>query len=102
MNRRIFLVRSLHVPLAAGSAGLLVGCGEQAQQAAACVKDSELTTSERSLRASLQYEDVSHVPAQRCNGCAFFKGGDASCGHCEMVSGVVSASGHCASWSARA
>jgi High potential iron-sulfur protein len=91
IDRRIFLV--------AGSAWLAAGCGSK--PAATCVKEDELTSSERSLRASLQYTDVSPDTSKRCSGCAFFKSSDASCGHCEMLSGVVSATGRCASWSAR-
>ena len=101
MNRRIFIVRTLNAPLVAGSAWLLAGCGGQKQQGATCVNESELTTSDRSLRASLQYADVSKVPSERCAECAFFKGGEASCGYCEMLSGTVSATGHCESWSAK-
>jgi hypothetical protein len=99
MDRRIFLIRALGLPLITGSSWLAAGCSSK--PAATCVKEGDLTSSERSLRASLQYTDVSQDAAQRCSGCAFFKSSDASCGHCEMLSGLVSATGHCASWSAR-
>jgi hypothetical protein len=99
MDRRTFLVRGLGAPLVVGSAWLSAGCGSK--PSAGCVNEAELTASDQSLRQSLQYRDVSPNAAQRCSGCAFFKGGDASCGHCEMLSGIVSATGHCASWSAR-
>lgn len=101
MNRRRFLAHGLNAPLVAGAAWLLAGCNKQTQQGAACVDDAALTSSERSLRASLQYTDVTNDPSRRCDGCAFFKSDSASCGHCEMLSGIVSASGHCTSWSAK-
>lgn len=101
MNRRIFLAHSIKMPLVAGTGWLLAGCSKEAQQASACVDPSKLTPGERSLRESLRYVDVSNVPAQQCQGCAFFTGGEGGCGHCQMLSGAVSAKGYCTSWSAK-
>jgi High potential iron-sulfur protein len=71
-------------PLAGGRAG-----------AAACSDASS-----ESLRASLNYQDASPVPAQSCSACAFFTAGG-KCGNCSIMSDKVDPKGHCDSWSAK-
>lgn len=55
-----------------------------------------------SLRQSLSYADPSPYPDKNCNGCGFFKpNGDASCGHCDIMSGPTNGPAWCESWSER-
>lgn len=68
-----------------------------------CVDPDELSDSLRDMRESLDYTDTAGRTNQACNGCSFFKplkAGD-SCGHCEVLQGPVSATGHCVSWTKR-
>lgn len=80
-----------------------VGCGAGSDP---CATADSLSTSERSLRASFHYSPLSpHGEARRCQGCAFFRaapGAEAGCGECEILQGLVSAAGHCDSYSPRA
>jgi len=69
----------------------------------------ELSTSQRSLRQSLDFTEVSAVPVESCRACHFFTealSGRAEahepCGHCSILAGLVPGAGRCSSWSARA
>lgn len=61
----------------------------------ACVEPAS-----ESLRDSLSYMDPGPDSAQRCGGCDFFDN-SGTCGHCQIMSGPVSATGHCDSWAAK-
>jgi hypothetical protein len=54
-----------------------------------------------SLRESLHYTDAASNPAEACGACGFFTASDGGCGSCTIMSGSVSAKGHCDSWSAK-
>ena len=102
LTRRKFVVGSIQIPL--GSA-LLLGlqsCGgssENATTQAACANPDDMSSSEASLRSSLAYTPNSPDPAQNCAGCAYFNGGTAECGACNLLGGgQVNASGRCDSW----
>jgi hypothetical protein len=77
----------------------LAGCSKPA--ASACVDPAELTDAENQLRQSLSYTDQSPNKDQVCARCSFFKAAQA-CGHCSILSGPVSPTGHCNSWAAAA
>jgi hypothetical protein len=51
----------------------------------------------------MEYTESAADPAQVCGGCSFFKleSAGSSCGHCEVLRGKVSATGHCVSWTRR-
>jgi len=70
--------------------------GKRANAGASCTDPSS-----ESLRSSLHYSDTAPNAAQSCSGCGFFTAGNGGCGTCTIMSGSVSATGHCDSWSAR-
>jgi uncharacterized paraquat-inducible protein A len=84
---------------------LLGACsnGRQESAAAACVDPGSLTSSERSLRATVRYTERAENAQQSCKDCVFFHpaSADAACGRCDILSGTVNTTGHCISWSAR-
>jgi hypothetical protein len=71
------------------------------EAAASCTDPDDLSGAEVALRKSVEYTDFSSDDKKTCHGCAFFKTGTGGCGTCQIVSGLVSAAGHCTSWSAR-
>lgn len=75
----------------------------QDESAAACVDPSQLTSGERSLRTTVRYNDRAANAQESCVTCAFFhpESAGAGCGRCDILSGTVSATGHCTSWSAK-
>ena len=95
VTRRNLLRQASALPLVA--APLLGGC---ADNAATCVDPDLLGAGERQMRETLEYVDVTTIPAQTCANCQFFRAaGD--CGHCEILDGDVAAAGWCSSWAAR-
>lgn len=56
-----------------------------------------------SLRESLNYVDPAPDAKQQCGTCGFFAADEAkpSCGQCMIMSGAVSPTAHCESWSAK-
>jgi hypothetical protein len=70
--------------------------------AASCTDPDNLSGADLALRKSVEYTDLSSDEEKTCRGCAFFKTGSGGCGTCQILSGLVSAAGHCTSWSARA
>jgi hypothetical protein len=55
-----------------------------------------------SLRESLSYVDPAADAAQQCGTCGFFAAEEKqSCGQCMIMSGPVSRTAHCESWSAK-
>jgi High potential iron-sulfur protein len=83
---------SLAVVFAHGSTGL----------AADCTDPDDLSGADVILRKSVEYRDLSSDDKKTCRDCTFFKAGAEGCGTCQILSGRVSAAGHCTSWSARA
>jgi hypothetical protein len=102
ISRRTLLAGACQVS-ATTFLGLLGGCADK-KQAAVCADPDQLTESEMSIRASLQYTDQSPDLAKACGGCAYFpRAADtAECGNCQILNGPVHVKGHCTSWSARA
>ena len=102
ISRRTLLAGACQVPVAT-FLGLLGGCADK-KQSAVCSDPQQLTESEMSMRASLQYTDQTRDPAKACGGCAYFhRAADtADCGNCQILNGPVPVKGHCTSWSAKA
>jgi uncharacterized paraquat-inducible protein A len=95
LTRRTFLFRGVQLPAAMLVTHAAVG---------ACVDPDELSDSVQSMRDSLEYTDAAPDGKQSCNGCSYFQAqkAGASCGHCEVLHGAVSAKGHCVSWTKKA
>jgi High potential iron-sulfur protein len=70
--------------------------------AASCTDPDDLSGADIALRKSVEYTETSPDEKKTCRGCGFFKGGSGGCGSCQILGGLVSAAGHCTSWSARA
>lgn len=102
ISRRTLLAGACQVP-AATFLVLLGGCAAK-KQSSVCADPDQLTESEISLRASLQYTDQSPDPAKACGGCAYFHpaSNNAECGNCQILNGPVHVKGRCTSWSAKA
>ena len=55
-----------------------------------------------SLRESLSYVDPAPDAKQQCGTCGFFAAEEKqACGQCQIMSGPVSRTAHCESWSAK-
>src|ERR1700743_1246030 len=74
------------LPLASSVRAATASCVEPASEA---------------LRGGLSYMDPAANPQVACGACAFFKLSKDPCGQCEIMSGAVSAKGHCESWAPR-
>ena len=107
LNRRQFIARS-GVSLGVGAAALaaptlLTGCGNKVAQ---CADPEMMSAGERHMRATREYVAVSSNPDTQCKDCAFYwpdeneSGEVSSCAHCEIVGGMVNATGHCNAWAA--
>ena len=75
--------------------------GSEAAQAAACYDPAALPLSQKNRRRSLGYLETAADTARRCQGCAFFKAGEAGCGTCALLNGPVEAGASCGSFAAR-
>lgn len=104
LTRRKFVLSSIQIPLGGALTLGLQSCGggsENATTQTVCADPEAMSASEASMRSSLGYAPNSPDPAQNCAGCAYFKGGTAECGTCDLLGGAqVNASGRCDSWSA--
>ena len=102
LTRRKFVLGSIQIPLGGALALGLQSCGggsDNATTQTVCADPESLSASEASMRSSLGYTPNSPDPAQNCAGCAYFKGGTAECGACDLLGGgQVNASGRCNSW----
>jgi hypothetical protein len=96
--RRALLAIGIRFSLAV----VLLDCGTAFAAAAECTDPDDLSGADVALRKSVEYTDLSSDEKTTCRRCAFFKLGTGECGTCQVVSGLVSAHGHCTSWSARA
>jgi hypothetical protein len=93
-TRRRFLAAGIIAPLA-----LSFGAIAQADTTS-CGGDLPLTQKNR--RRALGYVEASGDEKRRCRLCAFFSGGDGSCGACQMLSGsLVNANAVCNSFAAK-
>ena len=96
-NRRKFLTWAAAAPFAAMAAGRALA------EAPACFNPDSLPMAQRGLRRSLGFVVNSADPKKRCDLCAFYKGGTAGCGTCQLLSGGPGAAGSvCASFAAKA
>lgn len=95
-GRRSLLTFGVRVSLA-----LAIANGRIAA-ASDCTDPDDLSGADVALRRSVEYTDSSSDDKKTCRGCTFFKAGANGCGTCQILSGRVSAAGHCTSWSARA
>lgn len=94
-GRRSLLTFGVRLSLAvAFASGIAAG--------AECADPDDLSGADVALRKSVEYTDFSTDDKKTCRGCMFFKAGTSGCGTCQILSGRVSAAGHCTSWSARA
>ncbi len=104
-SRRSFLKLGLKVSAVGIAAAALQACGSKpAADASACVDVGSLTSSEQSLRQSMNYAEKAPDATKSCSGCAFFTAGEggASCGSCEIFTGgPANPGGHCDSWAAK-
>lgn len=93
--------RRAAIGLMAAAAGLAGAGGASAQ---ACFDPQALPASDRSLRRTLKFQEVSRDPRRTCGLCAFFTAAQpSSCGKCAMLSGgPVSAMSVCDSWAPKA
>ncbi len=100
-TRRQLLAQAAKLVLVAAPLGLGLGC----RGSASCIDPDLLTTSDASLRASLNFTDHSPIgPEKDCLGCAFFHAvsqDSGDCGRCEIIQGPVNPRGYCVSWSPR-
>lgn len=102
MNRRRFIAGGLQLSIGGGALLGLSACGDDSAGDLVCADLANMSSSEASVRRTLNYTEISSDPATICAGCEFFyppteAGG---CGSCEMFSGKpVNPGGHCDSWS---
>ena len=103
VTRRIVLQHGMRFSFAGATLLGLGGCGEPGDRQSVCNEPGQLSNSEKNMRASLGYVDVSSVSDQVCSGCQYFSDDRAAagCGSCELLPGGVSSEGRCDSWSAR-
>ena len=95
-GRRLLLAYGVRLSLA-----LVLPYGKT-EAAAGCTDPDDLSGADVALRKTVEYTDVSADDRKTCRGCAFYKSRTGGCGTCQILSGLVSAAGHCTSWSARA
>jgi hypothetical protein len=94
--------RRMLLTFCAHSSFVLAFVYRKTEAAAGCTDPEDLSGADVALRKSVEYTDFSSDDKKTCRGCAFFKSGTGGCGTCQILSGFVSAAGHCTSWSARA
>lgn len=94
LSRRTVIGGAIKVVFGLAAVPALVS---RASAQSACVEESSA-----SLRESMRYVDPAPDSGASCGKCAFFTDMNAkTCGPCTIMSGPVSASAHCDSWSAR-
>lgn len=109
LSRRAFMrkVGAVAATLAGGYVVSACGGGERApgaQTSAApdCSDLTGLTEQEKSMRATLQYVEVSEVEGRNCLNCNFYSQEEgAACGACTLIKGPIAPNGWCASWVAK-
>lgn len=73
-----------------------------AARAAVCLDMNSLPSSDKSLRASLNFKMHSTDAKKQCRACAFFETAGDNCGRCQLLSGgPVLVDSICDSWAAK-
>lgn len=85
---------------AAGIIGVIVsGCGGS-EDGTVCASPDDWSMSEAGLRKANNYVESSPHTDKNCLNCAFFKADPgATCGQCDIFTGVAHKDGYCDSWS---
>lgn len=94
-NRRHFLTLAAAAPFAAFAASRALA------EATACYDPAALPMSQKGLRKSLQFVELSADATQRCELCVFYKAAAAGCGSCQILNGPVAAGSLCLSYAAK-
>lgn len=94
-TRRKFLAFAAATPFAvlAGSRALAAD--------ASCYNPAALPSSQKSMRESLEFREVTADPKKHCSLCAFYTATAEGCGTCQLLSGPVTANSYCSSWAAK-
>lgn len=71
----------------AALAPFALGAAASARAQAACYDPARLSLSQKSLRRSLNYVELSTASARRCGLCTFYTATAEGCGTCTMLSG---------------
>lgn len=95
ITRRWALGAMAFAPLAA------FGAQEPGSQPA-CYDSDRLPLSQRSMRRSLGFKEVSDSETRRCSDCAFFTRTQGDCGTCQLlIGGPTNAASVCNSWAGK-
>jgi hypothetical protein len=78
-------------------------CGKSTPAALSCTDTSALTPSERSVRMTLGYADVSTEAGKSCLTCQQYIAAPAAgaCGTCKVLKGPINPAGYCKSFAAK-
>jgi len=83
----------------AGIAPLMLLAGRAAAADTVCYDPASLSLTQKNLRRSVAFVEVSTDPKRHCGLCAFFTAGKSNCGTCQIMSGSpVTAGGVCTSF----
>ncbi|MDY6949142.1 MAG: high-potential iron-sulfur protein, partial [Pseudomonadota bacterium] len=92
ISRRKLLDHGMRLSLA----GVLIGATRAASATEkVCADPQSLDSGAQSMRASLNYVDVSPDAGKTCAKCAFFEASGDGCGMCQLLHSPVNAKGHC-------
>ncbi len=94
-NRRQLLALAAAAPFAAFAATRALADGT------ACYDPAALPMSQKGLRKSLQFVELSADSTKRCELCAFYKSTAAGCGSCQILNGPVTSGSFCLSYAAK-
>ena len=94
-NRRQLLVLVAAAPFAALAASRALAEGT------ACYDPANLPLSQKGLRKSLQFVELSTDATKRCELCAFYKATAPGCGSCQILNGPVATGSFCLSYAAK-
>jgi hypothetical protein len=95
-DRRHFLQIALTAPIIA------LASGRALAQGAVCYDPEDLPLPQQNVRKSVQFQEVSNIPAKRCELCAFFTPSQGGCGSCQILNGPTTARSLCSSFAAKA
>ncbi len=94
-NRRELLALAAAAPFAAFAATRALADGT------ACYDPAALSMSQKGLRKSLQFVDLSPDATKRCELCAFYKAAAPGCGSCQILNGPAASGSFCLSYAAK-
>ena len=95
MTRRLILGALACAPMAVLRA-------QEPDSGPSCYDKNALSGSQRSMRRSLGFRDVSDSETRRCSSCAFFTATQGECGTCQLLVGGPTTTGSvCNSWAQR-